>query len=127
MEFHQLSFCTVKVLRNDLAEVVINEGVEVSLSQLNEAESFLIEQLTAPFSLVMNKLNHYSFHFDAQLKMGTYQQLNAVAVVSYNKSSDPLIEALKKVPRSKVWNLQIFSNREDAIDWAKSQQAQLAS
>lgn len=123
MEFHQLSFCTIKILREDLAEVVVNDGVEVNLTQLNEVETFLVSQLNAPFSLVMNKLNHYSFQFDAQIKMGTYEHLNAVAVISYNKTSDTLTRALQDIPRNEKWNLEVFSNREEAIHWAKSQQA----
>ena len=123
MEFHQLSFCTIKILRADLAEVIIDDGVEVNIRQLNEVETFFVDQLSAPFSLVMNKLNHYSFQFDAQVKMGTYEHLNAVAVISYNKTTDTLTQALLEVPRNKKWKLEVFSNREKAIEWAKLQQA----
>lgn len=126
MECHQLSFCTIKILRNDIAEVIINDGVEVDVKRLNEVESFLIRQLTPPFSLVMNKVNHYSFQYDAQVKMGTYQQLNAIAVISYNKTSEILTETLKNIPRDMKWNLEVFSDREEAVDWAKSQQAKSA-
>ncbi len=123
MDTHQLSFGTINILRKDLAEVIIDDGIEVCLEQVNEADEFLAHYLQAPFSLLFNKKNKYSFEFNAQLKLGTVTGLNAVAVICYNKTTNTLTKALSSgIPRSVEWNMKTFSNRIDALVWLEGEQ-----
>jgi len=45
-----------------------------------------------------------------------------MAVVSYKNSTTITTNYLVSFPRDVEWNLEIFSNREDALDWLKSRQ-----
>lgn len=122
METYELSFGIINILRDDLAEIIINDGIEVSADQVDEANAFLVDFLEAPFSLLFNKKNQYSFHYDAQIKLGTFDELNAIAVLCYSKTSSTITEVLSNVPRASEWNMQTFFNREEALAWIENEQ-----
>ncbi len=123
METHELSFGNVIILQKDLAEIIINDGIEVSLKQVIEADEFLVAHLKSPFSLLFNKKYHYSFEFNAQEKLGVVKGLNAVAIVCYSQVNSTLTKALSNViNNTEEWNMQDFTNRDDALDWLASEQ-----
>ena len=123
MRTNEFSFGRIDILRKDLAEFIIKDGIEVNMEHVDEAEEFLKSNLAAPFSLLFNKKNNYSFQFNAQVKMGNYQQLNAVAILCYTESSKMSTNALvKAIPRKVDWNAKIFFKRGEALNWFESQQ-----
>ena len=61
MDSYELSFGKIIILRNDLAEVIVNEGVEVDFGMVEEFHHFLLSNFTHSFSLLINKVNSYSF------------------------------------------------------------------
>ena len=122
MDLHELSFAKIIILRDDLAEVMINDGVQMDADMVAQYHEFLLAHLRAPFSLLINKINAYSYNFEAQEKLATLKEINAMAVVAYNRVTRITTETLASFPRDVKWNLRIFSNREDALSWLESQQ-----
>lgn len=125
METHRLPFGEIRILREDLAEVIINDGIVMDLAMVEKYHDFLLEHLTAPFSLLVNTVNAYSYDFDAQKKLGTLSEINAMAVVSYRYSTEVTTRHLAAIPREVEWNLQIFDNPDSAYWWLVSQQDEL--
>ena len=117
MDLHELRFGKIILLSNNIAEVIINDGVEMNEAMVNEYHEFLIAHLHAPFSLLINKINSYSYDFAAQLSLATIKQIKAMAVVSYDRITKHATESLVATPRKVKWNIQIFSNREAALQW----------
>ena len=73
--------------------------------------------------MLFNKKNSYSFQFEAQVKMGAIEQLNARAVLCYSESGIKSTAALVKgVTRKVEWHLKIFTNRIDALNWLEAEQ-----
>ena len=122
MDLYELSFAKIIILRDDLAEVMINDGVQMDADMVAQYHEFLLAHLRAPFSLLINKINSYSYNFEAQEKLATLKEINAMAVVAYNRVTRLTTETLASFPRDVKWNLRIFSNREDALAWLLSQQ-----
>ena len=122
MDLYELSFARIIILQDDIAEVIINDGVEMDEQMVDEYHDFLIDHLVAPFSMLVNKINSYSYDFKAQMKLATIDQINAMAVVVYNRRTEIATDSLAKFPRNKQWNLKMFSDRELALQWLKSQQ-----
>jgi hypothetical protein len=83
---------------------------------------FLLTHLQAPFSLLINKINAYTYDFEAQERLATPAQINAMAVVTYNRISAMTTRSLAAIPRSRKWNLRIFSDRSAALEWLRSEQ-----
>ena len=125
MDLHELPFAKIIVLDKDLAEVLINDGVEMNTEMVAAYHDFLLNHLQAPFSLLVNKVNAYSYDFEAQANLATLEQINAMAVVTYNRISTISTESLASMPRSREWNLRIVSDRGEALAWLRSEQSRV--
>jgi len=127
MEIYELPFAKIIILRDDIAEVIINEGIEINMDMVEQYHDFLLSHLHAPFSLLINKVNAYSYDFSAQGKLATLKEINAIAVIAYRRSTEIATEELASHPRDVEWNLKIFPNRDDALDWLLSEQRKSAN
>ena len=127
MNLHELPFSKIIILRDDIAEVIINEGVEMNISMVEQYHDFLRSHLLPPFSLLVNKVNSYTYDFTAQIEIATIKEINVMAVVAYNRVTKSTTEILAAYPRSEKWNLKIFSTRDDALDWLLSEQNNLVT
>ncbi|WP_295030801.1 STAS/SEC14 domain-containing protein [Shewanella sp.] len=98
----------------------------MTLAMVNQYHEFLLSHLVSPFSLLINKVNAYTYDFDAQVNLATLKEINAMAVVSYTRSTKISTEYLTSlVPRKVVWKLKIFTNRDEALNWLKLEQGSL--
>lgn len=125
MDLHELPFAKIIILREDIAEVMIDDCVKMDVRMVEQYHNFLLSHLQAPFSLLINKVNSYTYDFPAQEKLATLQEINAMAVVAYNRITKLTTETLASFPRDIKWNLKIFSNRDEALLWLFSQQDKL--
>jgi len=122
MDLHELPFAKIVILRDDIAEVMINDGVKMDMAMVEQYHDFLLSHLRAPFSLLINKINSYTYDFQAQEKLATLKEINAMAVVAYNRVTEITTETLASYPRDVEWNLEIFPNRDLALAWLLSEQ-----
>jgi len=120
MTIHRLSFGEITILKPNLAEVIVDNGVEMDLAMVEEYHDFLLTHLQHPFNLLINKRNQYTYSFDAQKHLGTLSQINSMAVVAYSSISEQSTYNLASFPRTKPWNLQIFEDRKTALQWLTS-------
>mgnify|MGYP000339053195 CR=1 FL=1 len=65
-----------------MAEVIVDEGIEINEALVNEFHDFLLQKLAAPFSLLINRKNSYSYTFKAQMAIGKLDEIKAMAVVA---------------------------------------------
>ena len=121
MNTHQLSFGTIVVLDRHTAEVIVNEGVEMDLGAVHEYHTFLADRLQPPFCLLINKLNGYTYTFEAQLELGNLKGICAMAVLTYNRATRVSTENLAALPRTQPWNIRLFEERDTALAWLKEQ------
>lgn len=120
MELHHLPFGKIIILREDIAEVIIDEGIEFSTEMVDQYHKFLLSHLKAPFLLLINKINTYTYDFEAQQKLASLEEIKKMAVVSYSQVTHVTTEYLAAIPREVTWNLKIFPDRELALTWLKS-------
>ncbi len=123
MSVHNLHFAEINILQKDIGEIIVNEGAVLDKSMVRHLYSFLTSHLQTPFSLLINKQHSYTYDFDAQLALGAWDELNAIGVVAYNSVSKRSTESLALIPRESQWNMQIFPDRESALNWLQQQQS----
>ncbi len=122
MKVHELPFSKIILLNDSIAEVIINEGVEMDETMVEEYHEFLLSHLSSPFSLLINKVNSYSYSFGAQIQLASLKEISAMAVVTYNRAAELATDNLATaVPREIEWNLRIFSNRDNALKWLQTE------
>jgi hypothetical protein len=122
MDLYELPFAKIIILQHDIAEVLIDDGTVMNAEMVQQYHDFLLKFLKAPFSLLINKVNSYTYDFDAQEQLATLEQINAMGVVVYNRISRISTEALASIPRDEAWNLKIFADRDTALAWLLSEQ-----
>ncbi|HAI19935.1 MAG: hypothetical protein CMP05_09430 [Xanthomarina sp.] len=122
MKIIQLSYGTIILLEENIAEVIINEGVVMDIAMIDHYHDVLKSNLKAPFSLLINKKFSYTYDFYAQRNLATLKEIVAMAVVAYNKMASMSTEVLEKLPRPTEWHLKIFSDREEALKWLQHEQ-----
>jgi hypothetical protein len=125
MESHILSCGEIKILQEDIAEVIVNDMVEMDISMVEEYHAFLLKELKAPFSLLVNKKYSYTYTFEAQTLLANLPEINTMAVISYNQQTEAITKGLIEFPRDLPWNIQLFRHRDAALDWLKNNQQQL--
>ena len=118
---YELPFAKIKILQDNIAEVVINEGIEMDVKMVGQYHDFLLSHLRSPFFLQINKVNAYTYDFQAQIKLAALKEINAMAVVAYSRATKLSTESLVSYPRSNKWNLKVFSNRDEALAWLLSE------
>ena len=119
---HKLSFGQITLLQEDIAEVIVNEGEELDIEKVAEYHEFLIKEMKHPFSLLINILNSYTYNFEAQQLIGSLSQINAIAVVTYNKITKNIIKTIIEVPKKIPWKIKIFKERGVALKWLEDMQ-----
>ena len=122
MNTHTFQFGKVIILHDSIVELIINEGIELTVEMLNEYHDFLIKNLHAPFSVLINKIHSYTYSFEAQMNFLNLEQLKALGVVCYTRVSEMSTRLLHSMPRTFEWNLKIFNDRTKAYDWLCQQQ-----
>jgi len=122
MVLHELPYAKIITLQDDIAEVIIDDEVIMDEAMVDHYHEFLLSHLKAPFSLLVNKVNSYTYDFNAQMKLATLVEINAMAVVAYNRITQTTTELLASYPRSRKWSLKVFSNRNEALSWLISEQ-----
>lgn len=122
---HQLSFATINVLSKSIVEVIINEGVEVSMEMLEECDDFFHQHLNSNFAMLVNKINNYSYSFEVKMTVASQEELSAIAVVVYNNEDRAFVEELTSMRAIDGWNLKIFSGLDlgwqEGYDWLQSE------
>ncbi|MGJ8691118.1 MAG: hypothetical protein ACSHW0_01405 [Thalassotalea sp.] len=118
---HQLSFASIKLLADDIAEVVVDNNIEITLEMVEELEAFLNHNFKQAFGLLVNKVNPYSYSFEAMTCMASNKYLAALAVVNYEDHSEDPIHYVLKIRAVDELNIKVFSGLElgwqQAKDW----------
>ena len=117
---HRLSYGRIILLGYSLAEVIIDEGIEMDLAMVEHYHQFLLKHLRAPFSLLVNKRNRYSYSFAAQAHLANLTEIEEMAVVAYDHGTKLTTQGLASTPRAIPWKLQIFDSRAAALNWLLS-------
>lgn len=115
---HRLSFGYFTLLAENIVEVTIDEGVEVSLEMIEESDLFLKAHVFSDFGMLINRINEYTYSYEAKLTMGSYTGLKAIAFVYYSDESKSLIEKINVMRALDNWNSSIFSGLE--LEWQQA-------
>jgi len=121
MEIHTLSFCTIIIRNPQLAEVIVTEGEAISETHVHEYHSFLLNNLSAPFSLLVNKIHPYTYTFEAQKIIGQLKEIKAMAIVAPTSGSLLSTKILLQVNKEVNDVIKIFNDRDQALNWLEQQ------
>lgn len=119
MALYEISFAKIITLDNDLAEVIVNEGVDIDLKMVEEIHHALLSIFSSHFSLLINKKNSYSTQLDALMTFGQLAVIEKIAVFAPNKMAKLSADFSATIPSSSALNIEVFTHRDDALAWLK--------
>jgi len=126
---HRMSFGFFNKLSEDIFEVIADEGVEITLEMIDECHEFVDKYIEGNFSLLVNRINTYSYSYEAKLSIASYEGLRAIAFVYYNNESQQVFNDLQNTRLIDKWNAKTFSGMElgwqQAYDWLQEEMVAL--
>ncbi|WP_223552182.1 hypothetical protein [Aestuariivivens sp. NBU2969] len=121
MERFKLSFGEIKILNKNLAEVIVDEGIVFDEIMVDEYHDFLLNSLTPPFFLLINKKYSYTYTFNAQKTIANLKEIKAMAVLLSTYGGEMSTRTLINVNGNYKWNIELFQNRTEALQWLREQ------
>lgn len=122
MTVYHLGFATIELLDEETAELIVNDGIEMSARMVDTLHSWLLARTPESRKLLVNRINTYSYSSDARLKLTSFQRIAATAIVVPSASSRTAIASLKSIAPADLKRIvSTFDNREEALEWLKSQ------
>lgn len=122
---HRSSFGFFKVLPGHILEITPDSGVEISLEMVEECNDFISAHFKEGFGLLINRINRYSYSFEAQLSIGSYESLKATAFVCYSPECERATQKIQELRAVDRWNCKLFSGLElgwqQAYIWLKEE------
>ncbi len=92
---HRLSFGHFNILSEKILEVVADEGVEMTLEMIEECHRFVNKHFNDDFGMLVNRVNNYTYSFEAKLSIASYENLKAIAFVYYSPDTKNVNEQFK--------------------------------
>lgn len=120
MSLEKISFGSFRELRPGIMEVVINEGVELTASMIEQIETGLLERYNGPYCCLVNRKHAYSHTADSMQRVATMKNLVALAIFSHSDIS----ARVAQIHKSFQDNVQVFTTESEALDWLEQQLAQ---
>ena len=117
MNTHEISCGRISSIRENVAEVIFNENIELNAKHAEEVHNCLNSNFKAPVSVLNNMVNHHSYSFDAQTMLWAIPEIKQVGFVAHNMLSEISVKVFLLAPREKVLDARIFNSRDEAIQW----------
>lgn len=118
---HRLSFASFNKITEEILEVTVDEGVKMTLEMIEECHDFIQTHFTGNLGLLVNKINDYSYTYEAQLSVASYEKMKAIAFVCYSDESQITTLKLCNARVADNWNFRLFSGLdvgwEQAYNW----------
>lgn len=125
MEKYQFDFGRINIINEKIAEVIINEDIEMSIEMVEQCEDLFSKNFTDDFGLLVNKINVYRYAYEAKLTIGSHEKLKAIAVVNYHDEGVIQSERVKKLRKMDRLNLKTFSGLDlgwqQGIEWLEQE------
>jgi len=117
MEVYKISFAQIFIIQSNLAEIVVDSGVDIDIVMVAEIHTSLLSLLDDSFSLLINKTNAYSTQLDALIKFGELAEIDKIAVFAPNKLAKLSADFSATIPSSQELNIEVFTERDEALAW----------
>ena len=117
MKIYKLSFGVINIHHPRLAEVIINEGVVMDEEIVGQYHDFLLSNLKAPFCLLINKENAYTYTYKAQVSVADLDEIKAVGVITKSAGAVMATEMLMDMNVPLQSKMKLFGSRADGLAW----------
>ncbi|UTW44686.1 hypothetical protein KFE80_09800 [bacterium SCSIO 12696] len=104
-------------LEDDLAEVVVSDGMEVTAEMVDNSERILRQHFQCPCRMLVSRHHSYHYTFSAQQRIADLECVYAVAILSNSRSGEITARIISMFPGKGNWKVNFFSDRASALKW----------
>jgi hypothetical protein len=115
---HRLSFGFYNIFANNIIEVTADEGIEMTLEMVEECHEFVNNNVEGDFAFLINRINNYTYTYEAKLSVASYEGLKALAFVCYSEQSRLVTKKLQASRSFDQWEYPVFSGLE--LGWQQA-------
>ncbi len=116
---HRLSFANISFISNDIAEVIVDNNIEVTIEMVEEFDDFLSAYDHTHLGILINRIHSYTYTFEAQFCLYSHQKIKAIALVYYSPQCRQSTQDILDLRFMDKLNLKIFSGIE--LSWQQAQ------
>ncbi len=120
MDWHKVSCGKIAVIRYDVAEIMVDDGIDINIKMVDEIHHYLLSTFPHSFSLLINKSNSYSTQLDALIRFGALPAIDKIAIFAPTKMAELSANFSAGIPSSAKLDIHVFPLRSDAINWLES-------
>ena len=114
---HRLSFCRLQIIDQNIVEIILDDGVEISGQMVDEFFAAIEGKMNSQISILLDKATQYSYTFDALIKLSESTKIRNIGVITYDAlSRSSAIYMMERFNKSKK-TVELFESREDALAW----------
>ena len=124
MNNNHLSFCYITNITDNITEVKIDEDIVVDEPMVDEYHNWLEQHHRGAFGVLVDKTNHYTYTFEAQLKLGQIENMQAAAFFVKDHSAEVATQALMGIKKRRQIPNNTFYDHQEAIEWLQDQLSQ---
>jgi hypothetical protein len=117
---HRLSFGFYNIFPNNVIEVTADEGIEMTLEMVEECHDFMNDNVEGDFALLINRIHNYTYTYEAQLSIASYEGLKALAFVCYSDKSLLVTKQLQESRSFDQWKYPVYSGLD--LGWQEAYQ-----
>ncbi len=122
---YKLSFGYMTLLSDNIAEVIVNHNTEMTIEMVEEYDDFLTNNFHDNFGILINRINDYSYSYEASISIASLAGLKAIAVVAYTPQSRKITLELLEKRKIDGLNVKIFSGLEmgwqQGLNWLENE------
>jgi len=122
---HKLSFADFIIHQGNILEVKVHAGIEMSLEMIDECSHFVEQHISSDFGMLVNKVNDYTYSYEAQLCLASYINLKAIALVHYSNQGLYTSTSIVKIRALDLKNIETFAGKDHgwqaAMSWLKQE------
>jgi len=121
MEKYRLSFAQINIINDCIAEVIFDEGIDISIEMMEEVEILISNFFKNNFGIIVNKIYSYTYSLGATLNMGSMERMKSIAVINYTKEGIAITQDIVNIRATDKLNIKQFHGLELgwqlAFDW----------
>lgn len=115
MKLEDLPFGIFSEIEPNLMEIIINEDEMFDEERIALIEEGLVEKYTGPYCVLVNRKNNYHHTKGSIARVARFKNALAFAIVVYNVTG----ETYAKMHKQFQDNIEVFQDREKAIEWLR--------
>jgi hypothetical protein len=122
---HRLSFAKIHFVSNNIAEVMVDNDIEITIEMIEELDDYLSSYEYQHLGILINRINSYSYSFEAKFCVYSHHKMKAIALVYYSSQCRQSTQDILDLRFMDELNLKMFEGIElgwqQALNWLQQE------